>query len=607
MDTRTVHGITWQDDLAWMEPMKGARWNTFVRAEQTTWEKAVAAAATPEQLTLLTHEIKAAKQSLETPLFRAGAAAVGIKGTAALSWAFEGHAPRDANDLAATAAGVWAVNDCTLCFYKTGETKSTWCKKDVGECVAIVGGRCYGSRVKKILVSYKLVSWDALTGEDERVHYEEVDYRYNLYIVRRRSTAYLVRMTGPKQDAFKILEDGSLQLLEGISLESRRFVLGERGWMVWSGGAKASGGGSEAKASGSWTIRTRGRMPSLVRAVPESIDTRLGLLVTRWKGRRSLWHVRRAAPPVLLWEGYASLQLDPWDGTWLRIQYAAVPAVWHTVASPARIPYPDLPTYFRGRESSKRHIPYCTVSLAPHPTHVLVIGYGAYGSPTSMNTAHFAPLLARGWALAIGMWRGGGDHTPEWEDAGRLGGREDVLKDAEDVVRSAAAALGLGAATTWLYGRSAGGLWVGGLAAKYPGGELARGVYMEVPYLDVLRTTTNRTLPLTEIETDEFGLPDQRISDFAGMLRWSPMEMLVAQGKGTPGVAQIVRTGLEDNQVLAYESAKWIVRSRRPARGRPIFLAIQGDQGHFVHGNLGASQEAQDLALILKISSTDIR
>ena len=601
MDTRTVHGITWQDDLAWMEPMKGARWDAFVRAEQTTWEKAVAAAATPDQLTLLTNEIKAAKQSLEKPLFRAGAAAVGIKGTSALSWAFEGHIPRDANDLAATAAGVWAVQDAVLCFYKTGETKSTWCKKDVGEFVAIVGGRCYGSRVKKALVSYKLVSWDALTGEDERTHYEEVDYRYNLYIVRRRSTAYLVRMTGPKQDAFKILEDGSLQLLEGISLESRRFVLGERGWMVWLGEAKASGGGGEAKATGSWTVRMRGRMPSFAREVPESIDTRLGLLVTRWKGRRSLWHVRRAAPPLLLWEGYASLQLDPWDGTWLRIQYAAVPAVWHNVATPARIPYPDLPTYFRGRESSSRRIPYCTVSGVPHPTHLLVIGYGAYGSPTSMNTAHFAPLLARGWALAIGMWRGGGDHTPEWEDAGRLSGREDVLKDAEDVVRSAAAALGLGASTTWLYGRSAGGLWVGGLAAKYPGGELARGVYMEVPYLDVLRTTTNRTLPLTEIETDEFGLPEQRISDFAGMLRWSPMEMLSSAGKGTPGVAQIVRTGLNDNQVLAYESAKWIVRSRSKAKSHPIFLAIQGDQGHFVHGDLGASQEAEDLALILKI------
>jgi protease II len=130
---------------------------------------------------------------------------------------------------------------------------------------------------------------------------------------------------------------------------------------------------------------------------------------------------------------------------------------------------------------------------------------------------------------------------------------------------------------------------------------------MEVPYLDVLRTTTNRSLPLTEIETDEFGLPEQRISDFAGMLRWSPMEMLSSAGKGTPGVAQIVRTGLNDNQVLAYESAKWVVRSRTRSRTRPIFLAIQGDQGHFVHGDLGASQEAEDLALILKISSIDIR
>jgi hypothetical protein len=581
-----------------MEPMRGARWDSFVRAEQEHLSAAVARAASPEELTLLTHELKAAHAASAAPLFRAGAAAVAIKGTAALSWAFKDQTPRDAADLAATAAGVWAVEDSTnsaepyqLSFYKTGETSASWCKKNVGGFVAVVGGRCYATRVKKLLVSWKLVSWDALTGEDERTHYEESDYRYNLYIVRSRSAAYLVRMTGPKQDAFKILEDGSLRVLEGISLESRRFVFGERGWMVYD--------------SGKWTVHMRGRMPPLARAVPESMDTRLGLLVTRWMGRRSLWHVQRARAPVLLWEGYASLQLDPWDGTWLRIQYAAAPAVWHNLAHPAPIPYPDLPTYFKGGQTPIRHIPYCTVSLVPHPSHLLVVGYGAYGSPTSMNTAHFAPLLARGWAVAIGMWRGGGDHTPEWEDAGRLGGREEVLKDAEEVVRSAAASLGLGAAATWLYGRSAGGLWVGGLIARYPEGELARGAYMEVPYLDVLRTTTNRTLPLTEIETDEFGLPDQRISDFAGMLRWSPMERLTPEG--TPGVAQIVRTGLNDNQVLAYESAKWVVRSRAQSRKRPIFLAIQSDQGHFVHGDLGASQEAEDLAVILKISSDGIR
>jgi oligopeptidase B len=121
---------------------------------------------------------------------------------------------------------------------------------------------------------------------------------------------------------------------------------------------------------------------------------------------------------------------------------------------------------------------------------------------------------------------------------------------------------------------------------------------MEVPYVDVLRTVTNRSLPLTDLEMDEFGLPEERLSDFASVLRWSPMETLGVQG--TPGIWQIVRTGLNDSQVFAYESAKWVVRCRAGDSGRPIYLAINGDQGHFVYGNTGLEQQAEDLAVLLE-------
>lgn len=591
--------------------MRGSRWNAFVRAEQAHWSAAIADQT--DQIHLLTSELKEAKGVFQTPLFKAGAGAattaVAVRGTEALVWNWESVSEsvsesRAAADLVATKDGLWAIEESDsvtqpnqLSFYKPGADRCTWCKKGVGVGVAVVGDRCYGLKAKKRIVSWKLVSWDALTGEDEVVHYEESDCRYNLYIYRSGTAAYLTRSTGPVQDAFR-LGSGAPTPLEGLCLESRRFIFGEGGWLSWT-------------AATGWTQHGLPlKFPSWDKQVPESLNTRLGLLITRWKGKRFLWHVSRRLP-TCIWEGYGTVLVDPWNGTWVRIQQPGIPAVWYDLARPRiLIPfYTQLPPWFKGAQTPIRRVPYFIASLAKYPTRLLVVGYGAYGSPTSMNLAHFAPLLTRGWAIAIGMWRGGGDHTPEWEDAGRLGGREEVLEDAEEVVRTAQKALGLGAAATWLYGRSAGGLWAGGLAARYPGGEAARGVYMEVPYLDVLRTTTNRDLPLTEIETDEFGRPDQRLSDFAGMLRWSPMEMLGSAG--TPGVAQILRTGLNDNQVLAYEPAKWVVRSRSRARGRdkalPIFLAIQGDQGHFVHGDQGAAQEAEDLALLLKISSIDIR
>jgi protease II len=135
---------------------------------------------------------------------------------------------------------------------------------------------------------------------------------------------------------------------------------------------------------------------------------------------------------------------------------------------------------------------------------------------------------------------------------------------------------------------------VGGLAAKFPRGDLAGGLYMEVPYLDVLRTTTNRTLPLTNIETDEFGLPEQRLSDFASILQWSPMELMPE--KGIPGIWQIVRTSLNDSEVFAYESAKWVVRSKNAA----ALLVVEAGQGHFVPGMRGIIQQAEDLAVLLE-------
>jgi protease II len=118
---------------------------------------------------------------------------------------------------------------------------------------------------------------------------------------------------------------------------------------------------------------------------------------------------------------------------------------------------------------------------------------------------------------------------------------------------------------------------------------------MEVPYLDVLRTTTNRSLPLTDIEADEFGLPARDISEFVDITRWSPMERVPAEG--LPAAFQIVRTALNDSQVYAYESVKWVTRC-----GKSAFLAVEAGQGHFASGSKNREQQAQDLAVLLRFS-----
>lgn len=607
---RTVHGITWKDDLAWMEDMKGARWKKFIKEQQAVWEEITK--PLKQDIQLLALELDAAYRVSHAPLFRAAGDQVEIafKG-ATLEWKWKGdRTVRQASGLDARRGGyVWVTEDIgagaeiyAAKLYKNTYTQPIWQHRGVSPQIAVVGGRCYALEAKKTLVYYRLVSWDAITGKNYEVHYEESDYRYNLELIRGdESHAYLRRQAGAKQDLFMMdsRHPRRLLVLEGVSLESRRFVIGsyQGEYLIWSAqeGWKVSP-----------TLRKAGwKLPSTARAVPETLDTRRGLMVTRWQGCRVLWRISKSRSPFTLWRGWGDILIDPWDGGWVRFVKPGTETTWWNSAEDTHRPDQALGAWNQigvcnlATSKDGTRVPYYLIRPSEgEPQGLLVIGYGAYGLSTPLMTQRWLPLLRRGWALAIGFWRGGGDHTPEWEDEGRVHGRELVLEDAEAVVRAARTAVKVPAGRTVLYGRSAGGLWVGGLITKYPNGELAAGAYMEVPYLDVLRTTTNRKLPLTEIETDEFGLPEQRIEDLKSILEWSPMERMPAGG--IPGVAQIVRTGLNDSEVLAYESAKWIARSKNPA----AILAVEGGQGHFVSGATGREQQAQDLAVLLSLTGS---
>ena len=603
MELRTIHGITWQDDLAWMEAMKGNKWKNHIQKERARWNTALNGLKT--NIEKLEDELVETNKVIHSILFRTGSNSIeiGIDGPMTYMWKFAGSEKgRTATNLEANKDGsvVWTIEEIgdgaeyyVVRMREKGVEIPRWEHKGVAPFLAIVGNRCYCLEAKKRLVYWRLVSWDSMTGKDRKVHYEEQDYRYNLDLIGGDATyAFVRRYAGTKQDAFLIDNNGDMKVLEGITLEPRRFIFGRKGsYLVWS-----SEGGWKGPSSLELVL------PKFDTEVPEIFDDSRGLCVTKWEGQRTLWKLRKDKKPVVIWKGYAQILIDPWDSSWIRFVIPGQEAVWWNSESQTPVPIPAGPgngnlIIEKAKSLDGTLVPFLIVSHRKYKKSqgLLVVGYGAYGIPMNLMTQRWEPLLHRGWTLVIGLWRGGGDHTPEWEDAGRCYGRKKVLEDAEAVVRAAQKMVGVDSAKTVIYGRSAGGLWVGGLTAKYPKGELIGGAYMEVPYLDVLRTTTNRELPLTDIETDEFGLPELRISDFVGMMEWSPMELLLMSGEGIPGVWQIVRTGENDSEVLTYESVKWIVRSKNPS----AFLAIEGAQGHFVSGARGFRQQAEDLAFIL--------
>jgi oligopeptidase B len=135
-----------------------------------------------------------------------------------------------------------------------------------------------------------------------------------------------------------------------------------------------------------------------------------------------------------------------------------------------------------------------------------------------------------------------------------------TVDDFEAVIKAAKSKNNLDADKTVIYGRSAGGLPIGAIVSRFPNGQLVGAAFTEVPYVDVLRTSSNPDLPLTIGEFEEFGNPQEKILNFKELLSVSPINTVPSDG--APGVFVMSRVGLLDKQVFAYESFKWIQKLR---------------------------------------------
>jgi oligopeptidase B len=191
--------------------------------------------------------------------------------------------------------------------------------------------------------------------------------------------------------------------------------------------------------------------------------------------------------------------------------------------------------------------------------------------------------------------RGGGDGNDVWADLGRLDGKKREFDDVEACVKSLQRVTGCKAANTVLFGRSAGGLIVGNLAARWPNGELAGTIYAEVPYVDFLKTAANPKQALTAYEYKEFGNPAENPRDLKTIRELSPVDALPADG--APGIFVVARTSLNDREVLPNETVKWI-RRLRGSPGDEKYLSLTGGHGHFVGGATGNRQKAEDFLLL---------
>jgi oligopeptidase B len=183
-------------------------------------------------------------------------------------------------------------------------------------------------------------------------------------------------------------------------------------------------------------------------------------------------------------------------------------------------------------------------------------------------------LLDRGFVLAYAHVRGGGDMGKAWHDAGRLMHKRNTFTDFVTVTEHLVAQ-GYGAADhVAAEGGSAGGLLMGAIANLRP--DLYRAIVAHVPFVDVMNTMLDPTLPLTVPEYEEWGDPNEKAA-FEYMLSYSPYDNLEA--KEYP--AMLVKTSLHDSQVMYWEPAKYVAKMRTlRTDGRHLVLNTNLAAGH---------------------------
>ena len=242
----------------------------------------------------------------------------------------------------------------------------------------------------------------------------------------------------------------------------------------------------------------------------------------------------------------------------------------------------------------KTHVPFSYVSAVKKPIGLIVDGYGSYGISSGRSyPIRWLPWLVRGYAYVVSCPRGGRENGDAWYEGGRTALRKHkTFEDVAAVIHTVQQHMKISPKKTIFYGRSAGGLLAANIAHTYS--YLIGAIYTEVPYVDVLRTTTNPSLPLTQMEYDEFGNPAERPKEYEALQRISPVDTVSIAPKHAPLI--VVRTAINDAQVLPYESLKWAKKLR--ANGWTVYLGIDNGGGHFAEEADMYTQEADDAALI---------
>lgn len=611
MTERDLGIVAWSDPTAILEPMKGRAWTTAVHEEKKHFATALANPHVQVRIPAYKASLKAARDLTHQPWFslfdRDGHVSAHIwpNGNAGIEYTIRGGqrhiaqdidvCPTTGNYLIVKDVGAGAHKNNLVCMTASG--RHLWTVRDVGDSVACIQDRVYFLRPKNKLWYNRCYSVRATDGGDTHLEYEELDEKYNLILEKcAQRTLFLLGDANGYTTLRSLAVDGKFYQSDLDAIyhipcgpAAVRIVLTVGGEWELRVGTSVFKSGAEGQ-------------PVFYEPTTGFLMTRAQATISGWIGQRSIFKLSggSVAPDhYRLWSSgsLALLMKSPEQvPTLLKVSHCG--SVQRSVrgSRTAKIHWrTGLTTSADGTE-----VPYGFATQDTKPRALLIYMYGAYGMPTGPGDvpSQWAPLLESGWAIGYAYVRGGGDNDWAWAEAGRRTGRIRSIEDAEACVSAIRGRINVPAARTAIYGRSAGGILIGALANRNPTGDLFGMVYGEVPYLDVLQTTTNPALPLTAMEYEEFGDPARRIEDLAFLVKYSPITN-IPEG-GIPDLKVLCRTGINDTQVFAYEPMKWIraLRGSGEDIGQPKLLALAMDEGHFYGRDAALQARAEDCAIL---------
>lgn len=582
-EIRDLGYLRWRDPWAWMETMKGKRWENHIKREKQHFNDLATQPSVEREARQMEKEIKAVQQYSKLPGFKIGCGTIDIllvpNYRFVWKWTWN-KTVKPATDIDVLGNIVWYItsddeHNKNKLVCESSDGKVIWSKKAVSSDIAVIGDLCYFVKVIDYFRTVELCVCNAHTGNNEKVIYRESDKKRDLLLYKCSNRTLYLASASPIDSVLWKINGTELQHLAVNSLIQKPLgesIYGQDCILVRN--TRFERWRAIGKPVNEWIFPDE---------EVEWLNIQSGNIITMNEGSQSIWFCSPKSKPKLIFKIKVG-HIDP--NIWTQWENSLIQTF--AIKSPFEVPYMahlinnklvrderqfkiEHPIQFKPLDVHRFHatskdgtkVPYVVITEKNiKPKAQLIYVYGGYGSSTPIGWPYnqWYPLLKRKWALVFAMVRGGGDIDAAWAEMARRENRHVSVDDYEAVIKAAKSKNNLEADKTVIYGRSAGGLPVGAIVGRFPDGHLVGAAFTEVPYVDILRTSSNPDLPLTIGEYDEFGNPLERMMNFKELLSVSPVNTLPADG--APGVFVISRVGLLDRQVFAYESFKWIQKLR---------------------------------------------